>query len=102
MKAHKYWSLGALLTMFGTFYTGYKGAKSSHKYFAVSSLICMVMAIYSGHKMISGKKKTKKELANAEMNNESTLCPLDTKLSQSLWCQEKSWHLFYVFLHFKK
>ena len=21
MKAHKYWSLGALLTMFGTFYT---------------------------------------------------------------------------------
>lgn len=66
MKAHKYWSLGALLTMFGTFYTGYKGAKSSHKYFAVSSLICMVMAIYSGHKMLSGKKKTKKELANAE------------------------------------
>ena len=52
--------------MFGTFYTGYKGAKSSHKYFAVSSLICMVMAIYSGHKMLSGKKKTKKELANAE------------------------------------
>ena len=28
MKAHKYWSLGALLTMFGTFYTGYKGSKS--------------------------------------------------------------------------
>lgn len=47
MKAHKYWSLGALLTMFGTFYTGYKGSKSEHKYFAVSSLICMVMAIYS-------------------------------------------------------
>ena len=38
----------------------------SNDYFAVSSLICMVMAIYSGHKMISGKKKTKKELANAE------------------------------------
>ena len=34
MKAHKYWSLGALLTMFGTFYTGYKGLKSEHKYFA--------------------------------------------------------------------
>ena len=33
MKAHKYWSLGALLTMFGTFYTGYKGPKSEHKYF---------------------------------------------------------------------
>ena len=66
MKAHEYWSIGALITMLGTFYTGYKGTKSSHKYFAVSSLICMVMAIYSGHKMLSGKKKLKKELANAE------------------------------------
>ncbi|MCC2238637.1 DUF6219 family protein, partial [Fusicatenibacter sp. CLA-AA-H213] len=25
MKAHKYWSVGALITMIGTFYTGYKG-----------------------------------------------------------------------------
>ena len=33
MKAHEYWSVGALLTMLGTFYTGYKGTKSSHKYF---------------------------------------------------------------------
>ena len=66
MKAHEYWSVGALITMLGTFYTGYKGTKPSHKYFAVSSLICMVMAIYSGHKMLSGKKKTKKELANTE------------------------------------
>ena len=24
MKAHKYWSIGALITMLGTFYTGYK------------------------------------------------------------------------------
>ena len=24
MKAHKYWSVGALITMLGTFYTGYK------------------------------------------------------------------------------
>ena len=24
MKAHKYWSLGALATMIGIFYTGYK------------------------------------------------------------------------------
>ena len=23
MKAHKYWSFGALITMIGTFYTGY-------------------------------------------------------------------------------
>ncbi len=28
MKAHKYWSIGALITMIGTFYTGYKGLKS--------------------------------------------------------------------------
>ena len=28
MKAHKYWSLGALATMIGTFYTGYKNMKA--------------------------------------------------------------------------
>ena len=66
MRAHEYWSVGALITMLGTFYTGYKETKTSHKYFAVSSLICMVMAIYSGHKMLSWKKKLKKELVNAE------------------------------------
>ncbi len=27
MKSHKYWSIGALITMLGTFYTGYKGIK---------------------------------------------------------------------------
>ena len=47
MKAHKYWSVGALITMLGTFYTGYKKQKSSHKYFALSSMLCMVMAIYT-------------------------------------------------------
>ena len=26
MKAHKYWSIGAVITMAGTFYTGYKGS----------------------------------------------------------------------------
>ena len=62
MKAHKYWSIGALITMIGTFYTGYKGSKEGHKYFAASSLICMIMAIYTGHKMISGKGKKKKEV----------------------------------------
>ena len=31
MKSHKYWSLGALATMIGTFYTGYKDMKSAHK-----------------------------------------------------------------------
>ena len=59
MKSHTYWSAGALFTMIGTFYTGYKGSKSGHKYFAISSLVCMVMAIYTGHKMISGNKKAK-------------------------------------------
>ncbi len=38
MKAHKYWSIGALITMIGTFYTGYKGLKAAHKYFACGSL----------------------------------------------------------------
>ena len=56
MKAHKYWSIGAIVTMVGTFYTGYKGLKAAHKYFAFGSLICMIMAVYSGHKMISGNK----------------------------------------------
>ena len=59
MKAHKYWSVGALITMMGTFYTGYKGLKSSHKYFALSSMFCMAMATYTGHKMISGNRKEK-------------------------------------------
>lgn len=59
MKAHKYWSVGALITMLGTFYTGRKGSKSNHKYFAMASLFCMMMAMYTGHKMISGNKKVK-------------------------------------------
>ena len=61
MKAHKYWSMGAVVAMFGTFYTGYKGLKTEHKYFAFGSLICMIMAVYTGHKMISGNKKAKKQ-----------------------------------------
>lgn len=63
MKAHKYWSIGAMITMLGTFYTGYKGLKEGHKYFAASSLICMIMAIYTGHKMIFGKGKKKKAVS---------------------------------------
>ena len=39
MKSHKYWSIGALVSMIGTCYTGYKDMKSAHKYFAFSSLI---------------------------------------------------------------
>ena len=45
MKAHKYWSIGAVITMFGTFYTGYRGLKEAHKYFAFGSLICMIMSV---------------------------------------------------------
>ena len=67
MKAHKYWSIGALITMIGTFYTGYKGSKSGHRYFACSTLICMIMAVYSGHKMISGNKRTRKQMELKEV-----------------------------------
>ena len=63
MKAHKYWSAGALITMIGSFYTGYKGLKSSHKYFALSSILCITMAMHTGHKMISGNRK---KMANKE------------------------------------
>jgi len=66
MKAHKYWSVGALINMIGTFYTGYKGSKTSHRYFACSTLICMIMSIYTGHKMISGNKRTRKQVENTE------------------------------------
>ena len=62
MKAHKYWSLGALACMAGCFYTGYKKLMQAHKYFACGSLVCMGMAIYSGHKMITPKKKKKAEV----------------------------------------
>ena len=66
MKAHKYWSVVALITMIGTFYTGYKGLKAAHKYFAFGSLICMIMAVYSGHKIISGNKRTRKQVENTK------------------------------------
>lgn len=66
MKSHKYWSLGALFTMFGAFYTGCKDMKSAHKYFALSSLLCMIMSIYSGHKMIAGKSKHTKISASKD------------------------------------
>ena len=66
MKSHKYWSLGALFSMIGTFYTGYKNMKSAHKYFACSSLICMIMSIYSGQKMISGKSRKNRTSTSEE------------------------------------
>lgn len=58
MKAHKYWSIGALACMAGCFFSGYKKQLDTHKYFAVGSLACMVMAIYSGHKIVAPKKKS--------------------------------------------
>ncbi len=61
MKAHKYWSLGALICMAGSFYTGYKKLMKAHKYFSCGALICMIMAIWSGHKMIAPKKKKSQE-----------------------------------------
>ena len=72
MKAHKYWSVGALITMIGTFYTGYKGLKAAHKYFAFGSLICMIMAVYSGHKMISGNKRWDNHCHIARFHNFSS------------------------------
>ena len=66
MKAHKYWSVGALINMIGTIYTGYKGSKTSHRYFACSTLICMIMSMYTGHKMISGNKRTRKQVKKTE------------------------------------
>ena len=61
MKAHKYWSLGALACMAGCFYTGCKKLMQAHKYFACGSLVCMGMAIYSGHKIAPKKKAEKPE-----------------------------------------
>ena len=60
MKAHKYWSIGAIVTMVGTFYTGYKGLKAAPEYLTFGSPICTIMAVYSGLKMISGSERTRK------------------------------------------
>ena len=57
MKSHKYWSIGALVSMIGTCYTGYKDMKSAHKYFAFSSLICMAMS-YNDFWQIKKKERS--------------------------------------------
>ena len=59
MKAHKYWSLGALACMAGYFYTGCKKLMQAHKYFACGSLVCMGMAIYPATKLHRRRKKLK-------------------------------------------
>ena len=43
MKAHKYWSIGALITMIGTFYTGYKGFQSR------SQVLCVWLSDMHDH-----------------------------------------------------
>lgn len=54
MKAHKYWSIGALITMICTFLTGHMN-KMIHAGFGLIALIFMIMSVYSGHKMTSRK-----------------------------------------------
>ena len=44
-----------------------KKLKAAHKYLAFGSLICMIMAVYSGHKMISGNKRTRKQVENTKV-----------------------------------
>ena len=64
MKSHKYWSIGALITMLGTFIQVIRGIKKKAiSTLQQSSLLCMIMAIYTGHKMISGKSRKKKEVS---------------------------------------
>ena len=58
MKAHKYWSIGALITMICTFLTGHMN-KMIHAGFGLITLICMIMSVYSGHKMTSRKNQIK-------------------------------------------
>lgn len=53
MKSHKYWSIGALLSMICTFLTGHVKNHMIHAIFGVIALICMIMSIYSEHKMTS-------------------------------------------------
>ena len=54
MKAHKYWSLGALAAMIGTFYTGYKNndiekAQSLNSLsFSLTLLFCSVLSVVTG------------------------------------------------------
>lgn len=66
MKAHKYWSLGALLCMTGSFYTGYRKFMKAHKYFSLGTLFCMIMAIWSGHKMITPSKRSQEKECPAD------------------------------------
>ena len=59
MKSHKYWSIGALITMLGTFYTGYKGSKEGHKYFGILLYFSMVVYIDKliREQSVSGQRK---------------------------------------------
>ena len=71
MKAHKYWSLGALACMAGCFYTGCKKLMQAHKYFACGSLVCMGMAVYSGHKIAPKKKKAEENVMESQKSEKT-------------------------------
>lgn len=66
MKAHKYWSLGALACMAGCFYTGCKKLMQAHKYFACGSLVCMAWQFTQATKLHRRRKKLK------SLNNKNT------------------------------
>lgn len=67
MKAHKNWSIAALICMVMTMISGFRRLKDAHIFWAVCSFFCMAMAMISGHKLIHKKpaKKSKKEKATA-------------------------------------
>lgn len=79
MKAHKYWSLGALFCMTGSFYTGYRKFMKAHKYFSFGTLFCMIMAIWSGHKMITPSKDRRKKNVLLTTNN----CKYEIKIDRT-------------------
>ena len=56
MKADKYWSIGALITMICTFLTGHMN-KIVHAVFGVIALICMIVSFYLGHRITSRKRR---------------------------------------------
>lgn len=62
MKAHKYWSLGALACMAGCFYTGCKKLMQAHKYFACGALVCMGMAQSTPATKLHRRRKKLKSL----------------------------------------
>lgn len=66
MKAHKYWSIGALICMAMAMYSGFNmKSKKSHMYWGCAASGCMLMAMYTGYRMIH--RKPKKAAAEAAL-----------------------------------